>query len=67
MLTWAYMPYFYAALLMVLPLPAQAYIDPGSASLVLQALAGAVASALLFWRNIVNKGKQMLARVRKKK
>lgn len=42
-----------AAVLLLLNRPAYAYIDPGTASIVLQAVVGAIAAAGLFFRSHV--------------
>jgi hypothetical protein len=39
------------ALLIVMSGPAHAYLDPGTASIMLQAVVGAIAAAGLFFRN----------------
>lgn len=38
----------------VLESPAHAYLDPGTGSMVLQALAGGVIAVALFWRRILS-------------
>jgi hypothetical protein len=43
---------FLAGLALLFPKAALAYIDPGVGSLIMQGLAAAVISALVFWRNL---------------
>lgn len=40
--------------------PAQAYLDPGTGSMVLQAVAAAIVAAAIFWRNLLGKAKRLL-------
>ena len=46
---------FVVALSLCFPTEAQAYIDPGTGSLILQALAAAFVSVMVFWRNLREK------------
>jgi hypothetical protein len=50
-----------AALALLFPKMALAYIDPGVGSLILQGLAAAVISGLVFWSNLRRKVKEFLA------
>lgn len=52
---------FLSVLALLFPGPALAYIDPGVGSLILQGLAAAAISALVFWRNLRIKIKDFLA------
>ena len=40
--------------------PALAYIDPGTGSIILQAIAGGVIAVSLFWRRVVHRVKGFL-------
>jgi hypothetical protein len=53
---------FLAVLLGVAPLPALAYIDPGTGSMLLQSLLAAVAAALVFGRTAWNHVKSFFSR-----
>jgi hypothetical protein len=52
---------FLAGLALLFPKMALAYIDPGVGSLIMQGLAAAVISALVFWSNLRRKIKEFLA------
>jgi len=47
---------------LVVATPAYAYLDPGTGSMIIQALAAGAVGAAIFWRNIVNKAKQVFSR-----
>lgn len=42
--------------------PAYAYIDPGTGSMLLQALIGGFAIVAVFWRRVIDKLRQLLRR-----
>ena len=50
--------YLCLVVILVVPFPAQAYIDPGTGSMILQMAIGAIAGALitlkLFWNQVVS-------------
>ncbi|WP_319763578.1 hypothetical protein [Maridesulfovibrio sp.] len=46
--------------LFVVPTTAHAYLDPGTGSLILQALAAGLVTALAFWGKIVRKFKSII-------
>jgi len=50
---------FLSGITLVLPGEAAAYIDPGVASLIMQGLAAAALSVLVFWRNLRNRIKDL--------
>jgi hypothetical protein len=52
---------FLVAMALLFPGAALAYIDPGVGSLILQGLAAAAISALVFWSNLRNKIKEFFA------
>ncbi|MDR1921768.1 MAG: hypothetical protein LBS31_08540 [Candidatus Adiutrix sp.] len=43
-----------ACCFLIFAAPAQAYLDPGTASMLLQALAAAAVGLAVFWRNCLN-------------
>ena len=45
--------------------PAHAYLDPGTGSMMLQALAAAIISVGIFWRGVVAKFKMLFSRTPK--
>jgi hypothetical protein len=55
-----------AALIAGLPMPALAYIDPGTGSMLIQSLIAAVAAALVFGRTLWHRVKELIGRSRKK-
>lgn len=38
---------------LIIPTPSYAYLDPGTGSMILQALAAGVVAVAIFWRNLV--------------
>lgn len=54
------------ALLGVAPLPALAYIDPGTGSMLVQSLLAAVAAVLVFGRTLWQRVKQLFSRRKKR-
>ncbi len=50
------------SLVLLLPTPAYAYLDPGVGSMMLQGLAAAVIGLGLFWRRILAKLKDIFQR-----
>ena len=54
-------------LLCTLTVPAMAYIDTGTGSMILQAVAGAVIAASLIWRQLVDRVRKLFSRRRKDK
>jgi drug/metabolite transporter superfamily protein YnfA len=54
-------------MLCVLTVPAMAYIDSGTGSMILQAIAGVAIAASLYWRRLVDRVRQFFSRRRKDK
>lgn len=48
-----------------LPLPAQAYVDPGTGMMLLQGLIALVGALIVFFRNPVEAVKRLIKRMRK--
>ena len=55
-----------AAIIAVVPMPAMAYIDPGTGSMLIQSLLAAVAAGLVFGRSLWHRVKEVFGRSRKK-
>lgn len=55
-----------ATLVAAVPMPAMAYIDPGTGSMLLQSLLAAVAVALVFGRSLWHRVKELIGRSWKK-
>ena len=55
------------AFVVTVPAPAQAYLDPGSVSLALQAIVAALAGAALTWKSWYWRLRSLLSRDRKRK
>ena len=56
------LPGFVVAYSLCFPAEAQAYIDPGTGSLILQGLAAAFVSSMVFWRSLREKIKTFFLR-----
>ena len=55
-----------AAILLLSPLPAFAYVDPGSGMLIWQGLIAVVGAGIVFLRNPVDGLKRLWKRIRRK-
>ncbi len=53
-------------LLIIFPIPAHAYVDPGSGMLLVQGLVALVGAIVVFMKNPVASIKALIARLRKK-
>ena len=51
-----------AAALVMLPVPAHAYIDPGTAGMILQLLIGGIAGAVVIFRHRMHRVKEFFFR-----
>lgn len=54
--------FWLAAILVVTPLPAHAYIDPGTAGMILQLLVGGIAGAVVIFRHRLHRVKTFFTR-----
>lgn len=47
---------------LILANPAQAYLDPGTGSMILQALAAGAVAVAIFWRSLLSKVKRLFGK-----